>query len=101
MIDILARISEYRIKRNWTEYQLAEESGLTQSTISTWYRKDMLPSLSSLEKICNAFGITMSQFFATDVNIVSLTDIQQDLLSEISYLSKEQQVTLLEFLKTL
>ena len=51
MINILDRITSYRTKKGWTEYQLAEESGLTQSTISSWYRKNLVPSIPSLEKI--------------------------------------------------
>lgn len=60
-MDILKRIVDLRTERNWTEYQLAERSGLTQSTISSWYRKNMLPTIPSLSKICDAFGITLSQ----------------------------------------
>lgn len=59
-MDILKRIVDLRTERNWTEYQLAERSGLTQSTISSWYRKNMLPTIPSLSKICDAFGITLS-----------------------------------------
>ena len=40
MKDVLAVISQLREARGWTEYQLAENSGLPQSTISSWYRKD-------------------------------------------------------------
>lgn len=65
-MDILKRIVDLRTERNWTEYQLAERSGLTQSTISSWYRKNMLPTIPSLSKICDAFGITLSQFFLED-----------------------------------
>lgn len=61
MKNILETITKYRLERGWTEYQLAERSGLPQSTISSRYRKDMVPSVPSLEKICNAFGITLSQ----------------------------------------
>ncbi|MCF2657536.1 helix-turn-helix domain-containing protein [Lacrimispora saccharolytica] len=71
MIDVLERITELREKHSWTEYQLAEQSGLTQSTISSWYRKSMLPTISSLKKICNAFDITLSQFFVEDNSDVS------------------------------
>ena len=46
-MDILKRIVDLRKERNWTEYQLAEQSGLTQSTISSWYRKNMLPTIPS------------------------------------------------------
>ncbi len=48
MVDILDRITEQRLIRNWTEYELAQRSVLPQSTISSWYRKKMLPSLGSL-----------------------------------------------------
>lgn len=64
MIDILGRITEQRTMRNWTEYQLSVRSGLPQSTISSWYRKKMLPSIASLEKICHAFDMTMAQFLS-------------------------------------
>ena len=35
MKDILSTITAYRQARGWTEYQLAERSGLPQSTISS------------------------------------------------------------------
>lgn len=102
MIDVLERISYYRTKKGWTEYQLAEESGLTQSTISSWYRKNMIPSVPSLEKICLAFNITLSQFFADNENhCYELTDIQKLLIEESTRLTKEQQLSLIEFIKTL
>lgn len=64
MKDILSIITVYWEKRGWTEYQLAERSDLPQSTISSWYRKNMTPSLPSLEKICYAFDITLFQLFS-------------------------------------
>lgn len=91
MKDILATITKYREERNWTEYQLAERSGLPQSTISSWYRKNLIPTIPSLEKICNAFGITLSQFFAEGDAVVSLTASQKKLLDRWSRLSEEQQ----------
>ena len=61
--DILGRIEKERAARNWSEYALAENSGLTQSTISTWRRRNLQPNVASIEKICSGFGITLSQFF--------------------------------------
>ena len=90
MKDILSAITAYRQERGWTEYQLAERSGLPQSTISSWYRKNMVPTIPSLEKICTAFGITLSQLFAEDAP-VSLTAAQKKLLERWSRLSEEQQ----------
>ena len=91
MKDILATITKYREERGWTEYQLAEHSGLPQSTISSWYRKNMIPTIPSLEKICSAYGITLSQLFAEGDTIVSLTTSQKKLLDRWARLSEDQQ----------
>ena len=91
MKDVLSAITEYRLERGWSEYQLAERSGLPQSTISSWYRKDIVPTVPSLEKICDAFGITLSQLFAMDGNPVTLTARQKELLERWDRLDEEQQ----------
>ncbi|MGN1479271.1 MAG: helix-turn-helix domain-containing protein [Acutalibacteraceae bacterium] len=91
MKDILATVTAYREERGWTEYQLAERSGLPQSTISSWYRKNIVPTIPSLEKICTAFGITLSQLFAQGDTPVSLTESQKKLLERWSRLNEEQQ----------
>lgn len=94
MKDILSTIAKYRADRGWTEYQLAERSGLPQSTISSWYRKNMIPTVPSLEKICMAFGITLSQLFAEDDTPVTLTESQRALLERWSRLSEEQKAVI-------
>ena len=91
MKDILSAITTYRVERGWSEYQLAEHSGLPQSTISSWYRKNMIPSIPSLEKICNAFGITLSQLFSENHDPISLTPSQRKLLERWTHLSEDQQ----------
>lgn len=103
MIDVLDRITELRKNKNWTEYQLAEHSGLTQSTISSWYRKKMLPTIPSLLKICDAFDITISQFFYDDKkeSTVHLTSKQLKLLEASSKLNSEQYNSLIAFLEKL
>ena len=51
----------------------------------------MVPTIPSLEKICGAFGITLSQLFAEGNAPVSLTEPQKKLLDRWSRLSEEQQ----------
>lgn len=101
IMDVLERILELRKDRDWTEYQLAEKSGLTQSTISSWYRKNINPTIPSLEKICDAFGITMSQFFLEDATTVDLTPIQLELIKSASNLDAQQLKRLVHFLNSL
>ena len=98
MINVLERITELRESHHWTEYQLAEHSGLTQSTISSWYRKQMLPTIPSLVKICDAFGITVSQFFLENEDqAIHLTEKQSALLTASSKLNSEQYNFSLKF----
>ena len=98
MKDILSSITDYRVQRGWTEYQLTEHAGLPQSTISSWYRKQMIPTVPSLQKICTAFGITLSELFAEGGDLVSLTPAQRRLLQRWSRLGEEQQNALLALL---
>lgn len=98
MVNVLDRITHYRTQKGWTEYQLAVESGLTQSTISSWYRKQLVPSIPSLEKICAAFGITLAQFFSEEENTFALTPVQQHLIETSVRLTEAQMTALIDFL---
>lgn len=63
-MNITNRIKELRDARGWSTNQLALEAELTQSTVSTLLTKpNSLPSLDTLVCLCNAFGLTLAQFF--------------------------------------
>ena len=101
-MNVLDKIVQLREARKWSEYQLAEKSGLTQSTISSWYRKNMLPTIPSLQKICDAFDITLSQFFTEEnEEIHSLTGNQIKLLRVATRLQPEQYQQLIKFIESL
>ena len=98
-MDILYKIDTLRMKKGWTIYTLAKESGLDQSTISAWFSKNRTPSIESIEKICEGFGISMSQFFADDNGLISLTPEQCELLDNWNNLSKKQRAATLQLIK--
>lgn len=100
-MTVLERIVQLREERGWSEYRLSEESGITQSTISTWFRKNVTPTVNSIESICKACNITLSQFFNFDNEPVTLTVTQKELLENWSRLTAEQQRIFLELLKSL
>lgn len=62
-MDVLKRIDELRLSRGWTLYRLADEAAVTQSTLTNMFTRKTLPSLTTLKSICDAFGISLSQFF--------------------------------------
>ena len=99
-MDILNRILELRKERGWTEYRLSLEADIPQSTISSWYNKNMLPSITSLGKICDAYHITMAQFFSEGIPC-ELTKEQAQLINAYARLTDNQQKLLLDFLSSL
>ena len=100
-MTVLDRILQLRMERGWSEYRLAEESGIAQTTISFWLRKQICPSIPSLERICGAYHITLAQFFSYDNACPDLTEKQAMLLHQFSRLSVRQQDALLELLQAL
>lgn len=101
MKDILQEITRLRLERGWTEYELAKNSGLTQSTISTWYRKGQTPTIQTLDKVCMGLGISLSQFFAEGTDAIVLTSEQKELLDNWSALNKTQREIVLQLLENM
>lgn len=101
MKDVLQEISRLRLRRSWSEYQLAKNAEIPQSTISTWYRKKQIPSIPTLEKVCQGFGITLSQFFAEGDEAVFLTGEEKEVLERWTSLTKKQRTLFLELFKTI
>ena len=82
-MDIIERIKELRDERGWSTNQLALEAELTQSTLASLLssKYNSLPSLDTLMRLCNAFGITPAQFFMEDER-TELVSAQEKLLIE-------------------
>lgn len=99
-MDISQRIKELAENRGWTEYRLVKESKLSASTISNIYHRNTIPSIPTLENICKAFGISLSQFFSND-QMISLTNEQAELLEQWATLSNEQKKILLNLIKNM
>nr|WP_288829634.1 helix-turn-helix domain-containing protein [uncultured Clostridium sp.] len=75
--------------------------GKDPSTISTWYRRNLQPSISSIEKICKGLDISLSHFFSSpEDQCVNLTDSQQEILDIWKYLNEEQKDTTIKMLKS-
>lgn len=71
--QINQRIKDLCQTRSWTVYRLSKESGITYSTLCTMLNKASAPSMGTLAKICDGFGITMKQFFDVDDDSAALT----------------------------
>lgn len=100
-MDLVERIVELRRERQWSEYHLAKEAGISQSTLSNLINRGNNPSVYTLEKIANAFGLTLSQFFNTEEERMYVTGAQKELLEYWNLMDKIQREKTLSYIKGL
>ena len=94
----LEKIDKLRVQRGWSINNLAMEAILTQSTINNLYSRKAEPKLSTLRAICDAFDISLSEFFADD-DSTNETEVDLALQKKIAKMSLEQKKALLNLLK--
>lgn len=95
-MDCLERIQELLNERGWSMYQLSQRAGIPQSTLSNLFIRYNAPTIPTLEKICSAFGISLSEFFRDTSSEISSDE--ERILAEWHKLSpkgKDALITLL------
>ena len=58
------KINYYLNKRKWSIFELSQQADISAATIYEWYHNKKRPSLTNITKICEAFNITLAQFFS-------------------------------------
>lgn len=64
------------------------------------FSRETLPSITTLECICNAFGITMSDFFADDIEYESQNK-EQELLNLYRALPEKTKKSIISLLNAI
>ena len=99
-MDTNERIRQLMDERQWSEYRLAKEAGLSQSTIVNLFKRNTIPSVTTLESICKGFGISLSQFFC-EGNMTELSDEQKELFDKWVTLTEKQKLLLFDLIKNM
>lgn len=97
---VLERIEELCDKEGWSHYVLAKRSGISQSTISNMFSRTNQPTFITVAKICDAFGITMAQFFYSKKHL-DLTEEQEDILCMFDAMSSQKRELVKAFMNGL
>lgn len=95
----IRRIKELMEKNQFNPYRLASKAGISLSTLTSMFDNNTDPRVQTLEKICSACGISVSQFF--ECSSKDLTKDQEHLLETYNNLSptaKEHLISYLNFL---
>ena len=76
--DLSKQIKNARIGKKLSQEQLAEACGVSRQTVARWERGDRVPSLSSLERIAEAFSIPLSEFLTGGESAACVADEPQE-----------------------
>lgn len=103
-MDIAKRLKECLESKNMTQYALAKSAGVTPAYISQIISGGKTPTIETIEKLCSAMGITLSEFFAgNDVPAVSIDtkasrfDTLHQLVDEVPADRQEEVRRFIEF----
>lgn len=99
-MDTHERLRQLLAERGWSVYRLAANCGLSESTLANIFKRNTVPSVATLEAICNGFGITLSQFFAEN-EMVELTPELKELFDNWVNLTIEQKSAIQQLLKSM
>ena len=99
-MDTHSKLRQLMSERGWTAYRLAKESGLSESTLANIFKRNTVPSISTLEAVCAAFGISLAQFFSF-YDMVELTPELKELFDHWVSLTPEQKQAALQMLRAM
>ena len=75
MSDLISSIIEICSSQNITQKELAEKSGLTESSISRYFNGERSPVLKNAEKMASALGLRIALINTGVINITESDDV--------------------------
>lgn len=57
------KIRELRLRKNITQFELANELGLTQGIVSSWENGRNKPTLNTAQKLANVLSCSLDELF--------------------------------------
>ena len=99
--DVIQHIQDLCKERNWSYYRLAKESDIPYSTLNNMISRTNIPTIPTLQKLCDGFGITLADFFLDQPEPPQLTDGQKELVELYNRLDHEKKNVLKAYIKGL
>ncbi len=97
-MNVMDKIRKLQGERNWTDYKLAKEAGISQSSLATLFARTTPPKIEMLQCICEAFGISLAQFFLEDEKIEIINEEEKQLLTLFRKLTAKKKQALIDLL---
>ena len=97
--NVATRIDLLRTEQNLSLRDLAIKSGISKSQLSNIILGNKTPNIYTLHLICNAFSISLSDFFDFDDNVIILRGKEAVLIRIFRELSPMSQDALIKLSK--
>lgn len=95
----LERIRFLLRERGWSVYRLAQAAEIPQSTLANLFMRNNVPTIPTLERICDALGITLSEFFAEATTLSPETQLNLRMDKKWNTLNPAQKQLILEVME--
>ena len=99
--DVIQHIQDLCRERDWSYYRLAKESDIPYSTLNNMINRTNIPTIPTLQKLCDRLGITLSDFFTENSDRPQLTVGQQEVIELYNRLDHEKKNVLKAYMKGL
>ena len=100
-MDILQRITQLKRQRNWNDYRLSVESGIPQTTISSWYKKSTPHSFFPTKNLRRFWGFYGSILYQNPKNS-RLNPCTKELLKnwgDLSHANRDLVLLIIDWMK--
>lgn len=98
IMDVVARIKELMKVKGWNTYTLAMEAGLTTSTLYGVMNGRTQPTIVTIESLCIALNISLSDFFDVEIKTPSELETINNDYAKLSDKDKKLVDYLIEYL---
>ena len=100
-MDIHGRIKELIQKNGWSLYKLSEKTGIYNCSVYNWFNdKHYTPDRNSIELICAALNITLTEFYS-GIDEGNLDGEQMLLLELFAKVPQNKRKVVLDLLQNL
>lgn len=66
MVDIVRKLENIRINRGLSVYKVTQLADISQQTYYSWIKENVMPSMTSLKKVCNVLGVEITDILTDD-----------------------------------
>ena len=60
MVDIVRKLENIRTNRGLSVYKVTQLADISQQTYYSWIKENVMPSMTSLKKVCNVLGVEIT-----------------------------------------